>query len=92
MPTFLPAPKVALYLNGDAVGEVGLIFALLIQPVKQFFFGENLTPEGLTTYQTAFTQLFPAMSLSAKAGEGGDIILRYVAQINTMLERNIPGE
>ncbi|MCU0481195.1 MAG: hypothetical protein MUE54_08280, partial [Anaerolineae bacterium] len=91
IPTFLPAPKVALYLNGDAVGEVGLIFALLIQPVRQFFFGENLTPEGLATYQTAFAQLFPAMSLSAKAGEGGDIILRYVAQIN-VLEGNIPSE
>lgn len=92
MPTFLPAPKVILYLNGDAVGEVGLIFALLIQPVKQFFFEESLTLESLQAYQTAFAQLFPAMSLSGKAGEGGDIILRYVAQINTLSEGNIPSE
>jgi len=92
MPTFLPSPKVALYLNGDAVGEVGLIFALLIQPVKQFFFEESLTLEGLQAYQTAFAQLFPAMSLSGKAGEGGNIILRYVAQINTLSEGDIPSE
>lgn len=92
MPTFLPSPKVALYLNGDAVGEVGLIFALLIQPVKQFFFDESLTLEELQSYQTAFAQLFPAMSLSGKAGEEGNIILRYVAQINTLSEGNIPSE
>ncbi|MDX2076347.1 MAG: DUF3352 domain-containing protein [bacterium] len=91
-PTFLESPKVALYLDGDAVGEVGVIFAMLIQPVQQFFFGQSLTQEGLNAYKAAFAQLFPAMSLSAKAGEGGDVVIRYVAQINAVLEGNIPSE
>ncbi|HRF98023.1 MAG TPA: hypothetical protein PLZ51_22610, partial [Aggregatilineales bacterium] len=91
-PTFLESPKVALYLDGDAVGEVGVIFAMLIQPVQQFFFGQSLTQEGLDAYRTAFAELFPAMSLSAKAGEGGDVVIRYVAQINAVLEGNIPSE
>ncbi|MCL4252330.1 MAG: DUF3352 domain-containing protein, partial [Anaerolineae bacterium] len=92
MPTFLDRPKVAVYLNGDAVGEIGVLFATLIQPVQTFFFGESLTPEAIQAYRTAFAQLFPALALSAKAGEGGDVIIRLVAQINAISEGDIPSE
>ena len=92
VPTFLDIPKVALYLNGDAVGEIGVLFATLIQPVQTFFFGETLTPEAIQAYRTAFAQLFPALSLSAKAGNGGDVIIRFVAQINAVSEGDIPSE
>ncbi len=92
MPTFLEAPKVAVYLNGDAVGEIGVLFATLIDPMQTFFFGESFTPEAIQAYRTAFAQLFPALSLSAKAGNGGDVIIRLVAQINAVSEGDIPGE
>lgn len=84
MPTFLEAPKVAIYLNGDAIGEIGTVFATLIEPLQTFFFSELSTPQILQAYRTAFAQLFPALSLSAKADEQGDVIIRLVAQINTV--------
>lgn len=92
VPTFLDAPKVAVYLNGDAVGEIGVLFATLIQPVQTFFFAETLTPEAIQAYRIAFAQLFPALSLSAKAGSGGDVVVRFVAQINAVSEGDIPSE